>query len=273
VAAALAVLDAALRSWRPWRASVAGNLLFLGIAWIPFFAFPHMGARPVSALIALLALAAMVDFSRMVGLTLHGRFFLPAFVLSAACFPAAAWRGGGALGAMPVVALLVLTAAGAAGREPRAFLQKLCLAWLAVLVYGYVYAHAVLVVRTSWRAVAPTTMLALIILIAKFANVGWLIARRASGRERIQLVAAPVGGAVGGWAVGALWPALGFAQVHLPAVGLVIGLALGVGTRAHVLIVADVTGEPERQRKGTMLFGFGLALATGYALLALTARG
>ena len=40
-----------------------------------------------------------------------------------------------------------------------------------------------------------------------------------------------------------------------------------------MLIVADVTGEPERPRKGTMMFGFGLALAAGYWLLALTTAG
>jgi hypothetical protein len=84
------------------------------------------------------------------------------------------------------------------------------------------------------------------------------------------LFAAPAGGALGGVVVRALWPALTLPA--LPAVGLAIGLALGAGCRAHTLIVADVTGEPEQQRKGTMLFGFGIAMAVGYWALRLALR-
>src|SRR5205814_1408488 len=54
--------------------------------------------------------------------------------------------------------------------------------------------------------------------------------------------------------------------------GALPGLGLGVGSRAYNLIVADVTGQSDRQRKGTMLFGFGLAVAIAYWVLALAPR-
>src|SRR5262249_27918492 len=150
---------------------------------------------------ALIGVLAMLDFSRMVGLSVHARFSAPALVLTAASFPLAGLGQGAALSAVPVLALLVIAAAGAAGREPEGFLQKLCLSWLAVLAYGYLYAHAVLFVYRVWPSAPAASMLALIILVAKFANVAWLAVRRASGRARIQLVASPLGGAFGGWVV------------------------------------------------------------------------
>jgi hypothetical protein len=273
-AALLAVIDASLRVWTPARDAVASNLLFLAIAWVPFFVLPHVGPTIVAAWAITVGVLSFVDYARMVGLSIHGRYMLPALALIAGCFPLAAVHHGGMLAAVPVLAVLVFVTAGAAGRAHETFLQKLCLAWLAVLVYGYLYAHAVLFVHVTWPSAAGpatplpgTTMLALVILLAKFANVAWLAARRASGRTRIMLVAAPVGGALGGALVPALWPALSIPA--LPAVGLAIGLGLGAGCRAHTLIVADVTGAPERQRKGTMLFGFCIALAVGFWALAL----
>ncbi len=269
-AAILAVIDASLRVWRPARTAVATNLMFLAIAWVPFFVLPHVGIVIVAVWAVTVGGLSFVDYARMVGLSIHGRYVLPALALIVACFPLAAVGHGAMLAAVPVLAVLVFVTTGALGRAHETFLQKLCLAWLGVLVYGYLYAHAVLFVDAAWPASLPrgTTMLAIVILLAKFANVAWLAARRASGRTRIMLVAAPIGGAVGGALVPALWPAL--AIPALPAVGLAIGLALGAGCRAHTLIVADVTGAPEQQRKGTMLFGFCISLAVGYWALALT---
>ncbi|HSZ83637.1 MAG TPA: hypothetical protein VLA14_15235, partial [Polyangia bacterium] len=268
-AAILAALDASLRVWTPARAWVVSNLVFLAIAWVPFFVLPHVGTPIVALWAATIGVLAFVDYARMVGLSIHGRYMLPALALIVGCFPLAAAHRGGMLAAVPVLAVLVFVTAGAAGRTHETFLQKLCLAWLAVLVYGYLYAHAVLFVDAGWPRSSPrgTTMLALVILLAKFANVAWLAARRVSGRTRIMLIAAPVGGAVGGLIVPGLWPAL--AIPALPAVSFAIGLGLGAGCRAHALIVADVTGAPEHQRKGTMLFGFGIALAVGYWAFAL----
>jgi hypothetical protein len=263
--AVVAAIDAALRAWRPPRGRAVENLLFLAIAWVPFFALPHVGAHAVLAAAAAIGLVAMVDFSRMVGLSAEGRFFVPALALTALCFPLAAVRHGALLASVPVLSLLAIAVAGATAREPHAFLQKLCLAWLAVLAYGLLYAHAVLFTHAVWPTATANQMLALVILVAKLATVAWLAARRASGRKRIQLLAAPLGGAAGGALVVALWP--GLAIAHHPRIGRVLGLALGAGSRAHTLIVADVTSEPERQRKGTMLFGFGLSLALGYWLL------
>jgi hypothetical protein len=268
-AAILAVVDASLRVWRPARTAVATNLMFLAIAWVPFFVLPHVGLVVVALWAVTVGALSFVDYARMVGLSIHGRYMLPALALIVACFPLAAVGHGRMLAAVPVLAVLVFVTTGALGRAHETFLQKLCLAWLGVLVYGYLYAHAVLFVDTPWPASVPrgTTMLALVILLAKFANVAWLAARRASGRTRIMLVAAPIGGAVGGALVPALWPALMIPA--LPAVGLAVGLALGAACRAHTLIVADVTGAPEQQRKGTMLFGFCISLAVGYWALGL----
>jgi hypothetical protein len=268
-AAIVAALDTALRPWSPFRANVVSNLFFLAIAWVPFFTLPHASTTVVIVWAAVLGLLCFVDYARMVGLSTQAAFVVPGFVLIGAAFPLASVASGAALAAIPVVALVVFVTTGAATRAPHGFLQKLCLGWLGVLVYGYLYAHAVTFVHAAWPGVAGTTMLALVILLAKFANVAWLAARRASGRTRIMLFAAPIGGAVGGAIVPALWSGLGLATAPLVAVGTVVGLGLGAGCRAHTLIVADVTGEPEQQRKGTMLFGFGIALALGYWAFAL----
>jgi len=265
-AAVVLLLDVGLRTWRPLRANVAGNLALLGIAWISFFALPHVGPRTVTVVAAAIAVVALFDFARMVGLSPQLRFFLPALALTVACFPLAQ-LGGRALSAVPVIALLTFATVGAGERESQAFLQKLALAWLAVMVYGYLYAHAVLYVQTPWPSVRATSMLAIVILMAKVANVAWLAGSRLAGLSRARLFAAPFGGAAGGWAVAALWPEVQLP--YLPAIRLVVGLAMGAGTRAHVLIVGDVTGEREAPRKGTMMFGFGLALASGYWMLAL----
>ncbi|MES1207007.1 MAG: hypothetical protein ABUS79_13805 [Pseudomonadota bacterium] len=265
LAGGVAVADAALRGWRPARKAIPSNLLFLSIAWLPFFALPHVGPRTVTGIAALLGLLAMLDFSRVVGLSRHGRFFVPAFTLTAACFPIAALHQGALLSAVPAVALLGLAAASAGWKAQDGFLQKLALSWLAVLVYGYLYAHAVLFAHATWPTLPGPTMLALVILLAKFANVAWLAVRRLTPRHRVHLVVTPLAGFAGGKIVGALWPAVGIA--YLTALGSAIGLGLAVGLRAHTMIVADVTAEPERLRKGTMIFGFGLALAVGYWVL------
>jgi hypothetical protein len=263
-AAILAVLDAAVRPWQPFPRSVPTNLFFLAIAWVPFFVLPHAGPSVVIAWAAAVGVLSFVDFARMVGLSIHGWFSAPALLLIGVCFPLAWVRDGAVLAAVPVIALLVFVTAGAAARATPAFLQKLCLAWLAVLVYGYLYSHAVLFVHSTWASLPGTTTLALVILIAKFANVAWLAARRASGRARIMLLVAPLGGAMAGVVIPPLWPDLAISAGALTAVGVVSGLGLAAGCRAHTLIVADVTGEPEVQRKGTMLFGFGIALALAF---------
>jgi hypothetical protein len=271
VAATLvALLDASLRGWSRARETIATNIFYLAIAWVPFFTLPHASPWLVVLWAAVVGLLSSVDFARMVGLSVHGWFFVPALVLIGVCFPLAGAHQGGVLAAIPVIALLVFVTTGAATREPKAFLQKLCLAWLAVLVYGYLYSHAVLFVHATWSTLPGTTTLALVILIAKFANVAWLAARRLSGRTRIMLVAAPLGGALGGLVVTFLWRDLPITIFPLIAMGVFGGLGLSAGCRAHTHIVADVTGEPEQQRKGTMIFGFGVALAVCYWTLVLS---
>jgi hypothetical protein len=271
-AALLMVLDAALRQWRPWRSRAGHNLIYLGAAWLPFFALPHV--RPLAAMVAaaVIALGCLIDFSRMVGLSVHKRFFVPALVMAAAGFPLAAAKLGGEFSALPVLALLALVGAAGASKNPQGFLQKLCLAWLSVLVYGYLYAHAVLLlgnpVSARWGLGGPS-LLAIVILLAKCADIAWVSGHRATGRERLQLLASPLGGLLGGLAVAALVP--GLPGQLMAVLGLGVGIGIGFGSRAYNLIVADVTGEQERQRKGTMLFGFGLALALAHWIVVLLA--
>jgi hypothetical protein len=245
------------------------NLIYLAVAWAPLFALPHLGPGAAMLLAAVTGLASLFDFARLVGLTAHRRFFLPALVAAAACFPLAAARLEGEFSALPVLTLLVVVAAGVISRDKEGFLQKLCLAWLSVLVYGYLYGHAVLLVgRPAGAALGldGPARLALVILLAKCADIAWVLGRRALRRERLQLWASPLGGLVGGGLVAALAP---LPALPLLVLGLGVGVGLGFGSRAYNLIVADVTGQTEHQLKGTMLFGFGLALAIAYWLAAL----
>jgi hypothetical protein len=269
LAGLLLLLDAAVRQWHPFRQRLGANLVYLAVAWVPFFALPLAGETTAMVLAAAAGLLALVDFSRMVGLTQHPRFFVPSLIMAALSFPLAAARLEAEFSALPVLALLAVVAVGVASKNAQAFLQKLCLAWLSVLVYGYLYAHAVLFVGRARLGLRGPALLALIILLAKCADIAWVAGRRTLQRERLQLLASPLGGLLGGVAVAALVPTL---PPHLLApLGLGIGVGLGFGSRAYHLIVADVTGEEARQLKGTMLFGFGLALAVGYWILALLA--
>jgi hypothetical protein len=270
LAGLLLLLDAAVRTWRPWRARVGANLVYLAVAWVPFFALPFASEQVAMIAAAAAGLLALFDFSRMVGLTQHPRFFIPCLIMAALSFPLAAARLEAEFSALPVLALLVVVAVGVASKNAQAFLQKLCLAWLSVLVYGYLYAHAVLFVGRARLGLPGPVLLALIILLAKCADIAWVLGRRTIQRERLQLLASPIGGLLGGIAVAALVPALP-ARLLWP-LGLAIGVGLGFGSRAYSLIVADVTGEATRQLKGTMLFGFGLALAVGYWTLVLLAQ-
>jgi hypothetical protein len=272
-AAAAALVDASLRFWRPARVAVPTNLLFLVVAWTPFFALPHVGPRTVTGLAALLGLFAMLDFSRAVGLPRHGRFFLPAFILTAACYPVAAFRQGVLLPGVPAVALLGLATASAVSKIPEAFLQKLALAWVAVLVYGYLNSHVVLFVHAAWPAFSGTTMLAVAILLANIATVASLATRRLVRGARIPLIVTPLAGFAGGKVIQALWPAVGLWR--LGTVGVAVGCAVAIGLRAHVLILAEAKGgqpvetkdRQEGPRNGSMIFGFGLAVAVGYWVL------
>jgi hypothetical protein len=269
LAGVLLLLDAAVRVWRPLRARATSNLIYLTLAWGPFLVLPHIGPRAAMLLAATAGLASLVNFARMVGLTSYQRFFVPALLMAAACFPLAAARLDGPFSALPVIALLGVMAVGVASTGTEGFLQKLCLSWLSVLVYGYLYGHAVLLVDHAPRwslGLDGPSRLALVILLAKCADITWVVGRRLLKRERLQLLASPIGGLLGGLLVGAL---AALPRVPLLLLGLGVGVGLGFGSRAYNLIVADVTGQREHQLKGTMLFGFGLAVAIAYWLAVL----
>jgi len=211
-------------------------------------------------------LLAMLDFSRAVGLSRHGRFFLPAFVLTAVSYPVAAFHHGALLPAVPALALLGLATTSALSRVPQAFLQKLALSWLAVLVYGYLHAHAVLFAHAAWATQSGTMMLAVVILLANCAHVALLAVRRVTASERLPLLVTPLAGFAGGKMMQVLWPAVGVWR--LAVVGLAIGGAVAVGLRAHGLVAAEVHADLERRRNGITVFEFAMAVAVGYWLLA-----
>jgi hypothetical protein len=267
LAAVLVAVDAGLRDWRPLRERAGHNLLYLALAWVPFFALPHL--PPVGALVAaaVVALLSMVDFSRMVGLSRHPRFFVPALAMVAGSFFLAAVDFERAFSALPVLALLVIVAAGVASRTAEAFLQKLCLAWISVLVYGYLYAHAAPIAVAPRIGLSGPELIALIIFLAKGADLAWVASRRLFEADWLQVFTSPAGGVLAAAAASAIAPQL--PARPLAVLGFAAGVGLGFGSRAYDLIVADVTGQGRRQLKGTMLFGFGLALAVGYWVMAI----
>ncbi len=158
--------------------------------------------------------------------------------------------------------------------EAHTFLQRVSLSWLGLLVYGYLFAHAAVFTDTDLAALPPAPWwIAVILLCAKLADVGWEAARRLGVRsEDLQMPICAFAGALGGGGVQLALSAAGkgalpegASGLHLVGLGLVVGLGLGAASRTYKLIVTDVLGEdPARPMKGTMLFGFAFALAIGY---------
>lgn len=271
LALALLAADAALRPWKPAEAAAKQNAVYLGVAWVPLFLVPFLPPLGVTLLASAVALFALYSFARMVGLTQHLRFFVPAFAATAAFFAVAHARWYGLFQAMPVFAVTLVVAAAGARKDAKHFLQLLCLAWVGLLVYGYLFGHAVLLADLH-RFQGGRNLLAMTILFAKFGDVGWVALKRvAPGRDWLQLVATPLGALLGG-ALGAL---LGWrwAEIYLP-MSLLAGLGLAFGARAHDLLVADVADVAGarasessllgRPLKGTMLFGFAFAVALAW---------
>jgi hypothetical protein len=267
--AALFVLDAALSRWTPASPYARRSALALAIAYPPIVLLPLLSPLAVTFIAAGAGMLGLVSFARMVGLADHARSFWLTVLCALSFFVAASVHWYGLFQAMPVFAMLFVAMAGSVRADPRAFLQRLCLSWLGLLVYGYLFAHATIFTDA---AVTPLGLLppaahwlAVILLCAKLADVGWEAARRLGAKaEDLQIVVSAVAGALGGAAVHAAMPAALTAQ-RFAVLGLVVGLGIGAASRAYKLIVTDVLGEdPARPMKGTMLFAFAFALALGY---------
>jgi hypothetical protein len=167
---------------------------------------------------------------------------------------------------MPVFAMFFAAGAGAIRSEAHTFLQRTGLSWVALLVYGYLFAHAAVFTDTDLHGLAPAPVwIGVILVCAKSADVLWEATKKVRPEaDDLQIAICPAGGAIGGAAVHLAMPDL-LPLRALALLGLVVGLGLGAASRTYKLIVSDVKGEdPERPMKGTMLFGFAFALALAY---------
>jgi hypothetical protein len=261
----LFVVDAALRPWKPVREEALGNALYLLLAYVPMLLFPELGPWELTAVLAALALFTFFNYARMVGLTSETRYFFAAALSTLAFYGVARVHWYNLFQAMPAFTVFGVVVAAALRHDPSAFLQKLCLAWLGMLVFGYLGAHGALFpdLVTHPIALGGGLGVAVVILLSKCADICWVLARKLRPQSAwLQIWVSPLGGALGGAWLGHLF---GLEQARLTLLGAIIGLALGVASRAYQLIVVDVTGAPpSRPLKGTMLFGFSFALALAY---------
>lgn len=262
-AAALLALDATLRSWRPWRTHALPALAYLLLAWAPLSLLPWLGVPGAALLAGAVAVGGLLSFARMVGLTVHGRFFVPA-LLALPVLHALALRGKPALvGALPLMAVCAVLVPAVAREEPRAFLQKLCLAWVAVLVYGYLWSHAALLAADT----GGTEVLVRVVLAAKAADVAWVAARRLGAAGPVHLPVATGAALLGMLLLEAVAPT-GLALWQAALWGAAVGLGLAAGALAHALVVEDVCATREAHAlKSSMLFGFAFSLALSFHLL------
>lgn len=263
--AVLFLLDVAVRPWRPAREHAVGNAVYLLLAYVPMVVLPYLGAWGVTAVVGAIALLSHLNYSRMVGLTGEPRFFLSSLLATAAFFVVARVHWYGLFQAMPAFAICAVLAAGVVRHDPQAFLQRLCLSWVGMLVYGYLAAHAALFpdLATHPLALSGGLWVSVVLFMAKAADLPWALARRLTATNAaIQLVVSPLGGLAGG-AVAAL--ILGGDRVQFAVLGLLVGAGLGVASRAFAMIATDVLGEaPDRPLKGSALFGIAFALAIAY---------
>ena len=159
VVAALFAADAALsRRSPPGKASghALRSTLALALAYGPILLVPALSplARDRS-LAAALGTGGLFSFARMVGLTGHPRFFALTLLSSLSFFVAARVHWYGLFQAMPVFAMFLVAGAGTIRGAAPAFLQKMCLSWVGLIVYGYLFAHAALFTDTDLGHLPP----------------------------------------------------------------------------------------------------------------------
>lgn len=263
---ALLCADASLSRWRPARPQGTRSAVAIALAYLPLVALPRLSPLAITLLAAGIGTAGLLSFARMVGLTQHPRFFGLTLLSSLSFFVAARVHWYGLFQAMPVFAMFLVAGAGTLRGDPRAFLQKVCLSWLGLIVYGYLFAHAALFTDTDLGKLPPAPVwICVILFCCKAADVLWEAAQRLGVKQADwQVAVCPLGGALGGAAVYLVLPDA-FTLQQMALLGLVIGLGLGAASRTYKMIVTDVLGEdPARPMKGTMLFGFAFALALAY---------
>jgi predicted CDP-diglyceride synthetase/phosphatidate cytidylyltransferase len=227
---------------------------------------PWLSPLGVTLLAAGVGTAGLWSFCRLTGLTGHPRFFALTLISSLSFFVAARVHWYGLFQAMPVFAMFLVAGAGTVRGEAHAFLQKMCLSWLSLIVYGYLLAHAAIFTDTDLGRLPPAQVwIAIVLVCAKGGDLAWEVGRRAVGKAaELQIPLTALGGALGGAAAHLAVPeALTGPQLAL--LGAIVGMALGAASRTYKLIVTDVLGEdPGRPMKGTMIFGFAFALALAY---------
>jgi hypothetical protein len=263
--AALAAADVGLRPWRP-RSQALSTAVYLALAYLPILALPYADARVLAVASAAVALGAMLSMCRMVGLSTHPSFFIPA-VLATLTFYVVGYIGWYDLyQAMPAFAVFGVLVSATLRKQPEALLQKLCLSWLALLVYGYLWGHTVLFALTPMRGMSGPFWVALLVLCAKFADVAWVLVSRVLPRPWLKLWVQPLGGLAGGLVVSRWLSALD--PFHFAAWGALIGFGNGWASEAFNKIVVDVVGgKDEQPLKASMLFGFAFAAALAFHLL------
>jgi predicted CDP-diglyceride synthetase/phosphatidate cytidylyltransferase len=271
LAFALFAADAAVRPWRSRDHGARQTAFYLALTYAAIALAALAPAPLVTVAAALTGLAGFTSYARMVGLTQAPRFFVVGGVATLAFYVGAGVHWYGLFQAMPVYAISLVAAAGAVGNDPKAFLQKMCLAWLGLLVFGYLLAHAALFLDTDFHTDLPGgAWLAIALGLAKAGDVARLAALRLaprSGERGLPWAASPFGGAVAGLCAHAVVPAAMTAPV-LAACGAIAGLGVAVAARAYRHILADVVGDAgDRPLKGAMVFTTAFAIALAYHFL------
>ncbi len=266
VVAGLALADAALSRWKPARPDGVRSAIALAIAYPPMAVVPELSPLGITLLAAVISLFGLFSFARLVGLSGDTRYFALTLLSWAAFFVAARVHWYGLFQAMPVFAMFLVAAAGTVRAKREAYLQKVCLSWLGLLVYGYLMAHAAMFTDVDLgKLPAAPVWIVTILLCAKVADVAWDAARK---NERVglelQVPICAAGGTLGGLVAEAVLPP-SLPRPQMALLGLIVGAAIGAASRSYKLIVGDVVGEdPARAMKGTMVFGFAFALALGF---------
>ncbi len=269
---ALLMLGAASMRWT--RATMAANLAYLVVPFAPTFALPHLPMAARSAMLGLLALGAAWNFARMTGMATQTRYHLTALASIVAIFLAAHLGTERIFSLTPVAALVGIAAVGVVEEGPDGFLQKLALSWVSVLVYGWMWAHAVLLARAELPGMTSPAPLMAAVILAMGGSVAWSAIERlwtrfvggAEGPGWLHLVSTTLGGT----AAGAALVATPFP--HPVLTGACVGFALGAAGRAYVYTVRDIDGPSgeaarERKKKGAVLFGFAFSCAMAALLL------
>jgi hypothetical protein len=267
----LAVFDA-LAHW-PAKGETSRVLAYLALPYGAMLALPY--APPWAALVfaAVVGLGAHLSFARMVGLTPQYSFYAASAACTIAFYAVAPMDWYGLFQALPAFGIFAVVFVGVVRGDHRALLQSVCLAWVGLLVYGYLLGHGAMLVEQPFArfAVSGPKWLAALVFAAKGGDTVWALVRKVRSNTAAlpgttQVLSSTAGAAAAGVGLAALgWP-LTFAQGAV--LGGIMGLGLGMGSRAFDLIVADVTGQAaERPLKGTMLFGFSFSLGLAYHYL------